>query len=133
MNLPRRPMARMRRPASIALISSALPRKIRAQVNSAETIRRPTTRAIDRTTVSTSGSSGTFRHFEQDVVAFDCDRVGGNLLAGIEVVGASLAVPLPGMPGANDMIAVQGALPQWSATVQTRSTERGDASADVAK
>src|SRR5580698_2368899 len=41
-----------------AIVSGSPPRKIRAQLNSAERMRRPTNGASDRATVSTSGSSG---------------------------------------------------------------------------
>src|SRR5579863_438109 len=133
MNLPRRRTARIRRPASASLIPPGSPRNMRRQVNSAETMRRPTMRAMDRATVSTSGSSGTLRHVEQDIVAFHLDSEGRDFLVGIEIVGAGLAVPLPAVPWAHHVVAVESALPQRTAAMQAGAAKGGHASADVAE
>src|SRR5580658_8297931 len=95
-------------------------------------MRLPTIRAMDRATVSTSGSSGTSGELDQDVVAghphFKCRHLSG----GVEIVRPRGAVPLPGVPGTHDIVAVDGALPQRTAAMRARSGERGDASGDVA-
>jgi len=94
-------------------------------------MRRPTIGAMDRATVSTSGSSGTLGELDQDVVTGHPHRERLDLFGGIEIVRPSGAVPLPGVPGTHDKVAVDGALPQWTAAMRAGAVQRGDASGDV--
>src|SRR5277367_944182 len=80
--------------------------------NLASSIVRPVRRgASERTTVSTSGSSGTRFRIEQDVVALGLDGEFVELDGGVIVVLAGAAVIRPLVPGAHHQVVLHGALP----------------------
>src|SRR5207248_5094642 len=96
MNLPYRLMPAILRPSSrSAMCWGSPPRRMRRQRNSADTIRLPTRCAIDRVTVSTSGSSGTFRNLEENLVPLQLHLIGGDTLGGIILVLPGAAVEFP--------------------------------------
>src|SRR3989442_777407 len=133
MNLPYRLTPAIRRPWSCdAMLSGSPPRSTRRLRNSAVTIRRPTSGAMERATVSTSGSSGTLRHLEEDVVALDAHFKNGNPLGGAVIVLAGTAVEFPQMIGANHAPIVDLTLPQRAAPMNTNAAESADFAARVA-
>src|ERR1700730_3439067 len=89
------------------------------------TMRRPVSLgARDRTTVSTSGSSGTGLRIQQDVIAFCFDQETIQLDSGVVVVFAGPAIVRPLVPGAHDQVVLQGALANGSAGVRTNPGQR---------
>src|SRR6266545_3259606 len=96
-------MQAIRLPASCADIRwGSPPRSTRRQRNSAVTIRRPTRAAMERATVSTSGSSGMrLREVGEDIVALYLDRVRAQLAGAVVIVLSGVAVELPQVPGAH--------------------------------
>src|ERR1017187_6216087 len=109
----------MRRPwMRAAILSGSPPRSTRVARNSAETMKRPTSGAIERVTVSTSGSSGRLGHLDQDVVALYLHLVGGDAFGGIVVIFAGDAIELPQVVRANHAAVANLALASWAAAMQ---------------
>src|SRR5260370_41596712 len=77
-----------------------------------------------RTTVSTSGNSGTRFRIDENVVAFhfDCKLI--ELHCRVVIVLASLAVVSPLMPGTHNGVFLQRALTDGPAGVRTNSPQR---------
>src|SRR5580698_7108714 len=99
MNLPRRRTATIVRPSSFEASARRLPGVTRFEWNSACTIRRPAKcGASERTTVSTSGSSGTYGtlwrlgNIDQNIVAFGFDWEHRERHVLIEIVDAGEAI-----------------------------------------
>src|SRR5690242_8346289 len=108
-------------------ISSGLPpRRIRRLRNSAVTMRRPTSGAIDRATVSTSGSSGTFGHLEEDVVALHAHLERGDALRRVVIEFPGPAIEFPHVIRADHAAVVQRALSQWAAAMGADTAQRVD-------
>src|SRR5947199_1375257 len=114
------------------MLSGSPPRSTRRLRNSAATIRRPTSGAMERATVSTSGSSGTLRHLEEDVVAFDAHFKSGNAFGRVVIVLTRTAVEFPQMIGTNHAPIVDLTLPQRAALMNTNAAESADFAACVA-
>jgi hypothetical protein len=57
-------------------------------------------------------------NFDEDVAAFDFQRIDGDLGGGIVRRFAGLRVPDPGVPGADDFAILDHALPERAAAVQ---------------
>lgn len=88
--------------------------------------------ASDRTTVSTSGSSGTLGgYFEEDVVAVDVNGEGLDADGRVEVIFAGAAVVLPGVPRADEHVAVEGSLAERAAGMRASAVESVQGSARV--
>src|SRR6266404_1611073 len=133
MNLPYRLTPAIRRPWSCkAMLSGSPPRSTRRLRNSAVTIRRPTSGAMERATVSTSGSSGTLGDLEEDVVALDAHIESGNTPGRVVIVLPGAAIEFPQMIGANHAPIVDLTLPQRAALMNTNAAERADFAARVA-
>src|SRR5277367_257840 len=98
--------------------------------NCASTMRRPgSLGASERTTVSTSGSSGTASlrpnlWIDQNIVSVGFHRVAIQLDGGIEIVFASAAVVGPFVPGTNHHVVLQVSLPDGSTGVRTDTSQR---------
>src|ERR1700674_5808540 len=115
------------------MASGLPPRKMRRQRNSADAIRRPASGAIERTTVSTSGSSGTaLGNHQEDVFAILPDFIGGHPLSGIVIVFAGAAVKLPQVIRANHAAIVKLALAQRAATMDAHAAERAQPASHIA-
>src|SRR4051812_7708114 len=85
-------------------------------------MRRPTIEGRKvRTTVSTSGSSGTVRKIHQNCAGFDADSVNGNAEFIVERTRASCGIELPRVPGAGDHSAVEYAMPERTAMMRANS------------
>src|SRR5439155_2948344 len=124
-----------RRTARIVLptICCGSPRTTRAQRNSAERMRRPAKRgASPRTIVSTSGSSGMLRNIDQDIVPHHLDPEGRDDNLRIVIVRARAAIEFPGVPGAGQLAAVDGALSQRPAAMRAGSGQRVDGALHIA-
>src|ERR1022692_4335370 len=123
----------MRRPwMRAAMRSGSPPRSTRVARNSAETMERPTSGAIERVTVSTSGSSGTLGHLDQNVVALHLHCVGGDAPGGIVVVFARDAIELPQVVRANHAAVVNLALAQRATAMQANPAQCTDSPTHVA-
>src|SRR5262245_27304282 len=104
-------------------------RKLR---NSAEMIRLPTSGAIERATVSTSGSSGTLRNLEENLVAFYAHFKSGHALGSVVIVLAGTAVEFPQMIRTNHSPIVDLPLSQRPSLMNTNAAQRTDFTARVA-
>src|SRR5258708_2385133 len=96
-------------------------------VNDAATMRRPgRCGASERTTVSTSGSSGitALRQLHEYLAVFHFHRIGGLQLQIVPRHGASCAIELPPMKRASKDGAVESAMPQRSAGVRANAVDR---------
>src|SRR5437773_3210024 len=88
-------------------------------------MRRPVSEGASvRTTVSTSGSSGTGFRIEQDIVAFRLHGEPIQLDRGIVIVLACSAIIRPLVPRTNHQVFLQRALPDGTAGMRTNSRER---------
>src|SRR5262245_54441264 len=96
-------------------------------------MRLPARCAIERTTVSTSGSSGMrLRNINPDFVAADLDGIGGELQLGIEVVCSGVAIELPEVPRADQAPAADHAVPERTAAMRADSLDRSNPARRVA-
>src|SRR5580698_2060215 len=86
-----------------------------------------------RTTVSTSGNSGTRFRVEQNIVPFHFHRVAVQLNGGIKIVFAGAAILGPLMPRTGNDVVLQNSLSDRAAGVRANSPRRMQCSALVAK
>src|SRR6202012_2187523 len=139
MNLPYRSTATTRRPASDFAVAWGAPRSTLNWRNSALIMRRPTiVRRSDRTTVSTSGSSGMadkvhFGKVNQDLAGVDANGVRRDLDLIIEDASSRRGVELPGVPRAGYEPAVQRTLTQRTALMRASTGEGANLAFDVAE
>src|ERR1700682_2440225 len=85
-----------------------------------------------RTTVSTSGNSGTRLRVHQNVVPFHLDGEGIQLDGRVEIVFSSAAIVRPLMPWTGDQVVLQSSLPDGAAGMRTDARERMQAAVRVA-
>jgi len=79
---------------------------------------------MERTTVSTSGSSGTaLGQFDEDAAVADQQRIALQLNIGIEIVDAGETIEGPRMPRANDVLPVKIAFTQRTTSVRADTIE----------
>src|ERR1700682_130798 len=117
MNLPRRAIDCIVRPARRRASALRFPGVTKGDENDADTIWRPRRcGASVWTTVSTSGSSG---KIHQNLAVFHYHRVGGQQLQVVPGHRAGAAIELPSMKRAGENGAVERAVPQRSARVRT--------------
>src|SRR5689334_8485939 len=103
----------MRRPARRADIwSGSPPRNIRRQLNSADTMRRPTRGVMERTTVSTSGSSGTSGGLQENAAVFHLHIELLELAGRVPRIFAGGAVEFPHVVRADQLSIVDLSLPE---------------------
>src|SRR5579862_4694749 len=119
----------MVRPASLRARMRRFPGVIKREVKLAERMRRPgRCGASERTTVSTSGSSG---NVNENLAVFHFYGEFRQLQVFIEVVRARTAVVFPAMPGAHQHVAVQRSLPERPSGVQADSLQGMQLSAHI--
>src|SRR5665213_1465052 len=98
--------------------------------NVAATMRRPGKYgASERTTVSTSGSSG---KFHQNLAVLHFHWIGGELQVFVAAVCAGAAIEFPSVIGATENRAVERAVSQRAAGVRTDAVHGVERAADVA-
>src|SRR5438046_489882 len=106
---------------------------MRSLVNSALRMRRPTiTGRNERTTVSTSGSSGIFRQIHYNLSTLHTNRINRNAQFVIHRAGARRRIELPGMPRATDERAFECTLPERAAMMRTDPVDRANLARHVA-
>src|SRR5215472_5951737 len=121
----------MRRPASASAVLWGEPISTRSCPNSAFRMRRPTMAGrSERTTVSTSGSSG---NIDQDLAALHANRIDRDREGAVEYAFAGARVELPHMPGTGDHAIVQRAFAQRAALMRADPGKRSHLTADVAQ
>src|SRR5579862_5496237 len=133
MNLPRRRTDSIRRPAKRAASAARFPGVTKREVNSADRISRPVRcRATVRTTVSTSGNSGTSGNVDQNIGALDLDGERVDADVGVEIVEPGAAIVFPGVPRTHQCIPVQRPLPERSPGVRANAVQSVQLAAHVA-
>src|SRR5947209_6464420 len=137
MNLPCRRMERMVWFSTRLARAFLFPRVTNRDPNSAARIRAPGRMPDnERTTVSTSGSSGTsalVRNVDQNIVAFDADGIHGQRHLRVEIVLPGPAIVFPGVPRARDHVPVQRALGERSSRMRAGVSDHVDVAVYVAE
>ncbi len=95
-------------------------------------MRRPTSGRIDRTTVSTSGSSGTYGTSMKNLAVLDPHRISGDAARGIAIVLAGAAIEFPKVVRAGEVRAIEVPLPERTAVVNADAIESVDDAFDIA-
>src|SRR5271156_4866346 len=96
-------------------------------------MRRPVSLgASERTTVSTSGSSGTRLGIEKNIVPVGLHREYIQFDGGIKIVFAGAAIVCPFMPGTDHHIVLDISLPDRSAGVRANTAQRVQLARDIA-
>lgn len=133
MCFPNRRKPVMVRPSRRAATSSGRPPAALGAKNRASTIRRPATNgASDRTTVSTSGSSGKLGQFDEHLVAFHFNGEALQLDVGVDVVLSGRTAVFPAVPRADEVAVFDVALAQRAPLVRANAQERVHPSSHVA-